>query len=127
MTDVLPHDPYMDLVHACLADQGITPRMWTSTPDGEQLDAVFEFEDPDSDEWPDGVFLGWDQHGGWALTDTGSSRTQYPLDLDTYARPQDVAAVVAAQLRGQTAPAVPGGPWAQDTTAAAVTAWEATA
>ena len=126
-TATLPHGPYMDLVHACLADEGITPRMWLSTPDGEQLDAVYEFDDRylDEDEWPDGVYLAWNQNDGWVLTDTGSSRSQYPLKLHTYARPQDVATIVAAQLRGQPTPTVPCGPWAHDITAEAVAAWEA--
>jgi hypothetical protein len=126
-TASLPHGPYMDVVHAALADEGITPWMWISCPDGSQLDAVFEFADRDVDEdqWPDGVYLGWDQHSGWTMTTTGSSRTQYDLTVHPYGKPQDVAAVVAAQLRGRPVPQVAAGPWPGDTTAAEVEEWDA--
>ncbi|MFJ7063728.1 hypothetical protein ACIQVA_39860 [Streptomyces microflavus] len=45
MTTCLPHDPYMDLVHAEFSDLGMFPSGFrTGDPDGE-LDAVFEFQD----------------------------------------------------------------------------------
>lgn len=123
--DKLPHDPYMRLVGEALAALGYIAPMWTETPDGEQLDAVFEIDDERSgDRFPDGVTLGWDQHDGWQLITNGPARTLYELPLDTYARPEDVAAVVHARLTGMPDPAVIE--WDQaDEWEAIVTAWEA--
>jgi hypothetical protein len=104
MAMTLPHDPYMDLVHARLSDLGMFPTGFrTDDPDGEQLDAVFEFPDNSvsDDEWPDGVYLSWTSSDGWALTDTGSSRTTYPLNIDPYSDPAAVAAVTRARLAGR--------------------------
>ena len=90
----LPHDDYIDTVHAALAGLGIEPdRYWTETPDGRQLDAVLTFDTNPaiSAEWPGGVFLGWDQRAGWSLIDTSTNRTLFPLGLGAYAGPQAVA------------------------------------
>lgn len=103
MTAVLPHDSYMDLVHAHLSDLGIFPAgFWTETPDGDELVGVFEFPDHaiSHDEWPDDVYLSWTQFDGWVLTSRGANRTAYPLDLDTYSTPASVAALVRSQLAG---------------------------
>ncbi|MFI1532794.1 hypothetical protein [Streptomyces griseus] len=114
MTTRLPHDPYMDLVHAELSDLGIWPIGFrTDDPDGQELDATFEFRDEavSEDEWPDGVYLSWTSSDGWALTDTGSSRTAYPLDLDPYAAPAAVATRAHARLAGTPDPAVGSTDW----------------
>lgn len=103
----LPHDPYMDQVHAHLSDLGIFPTGFrTDEPEGAELDAVFALPDHAvaEDEWPDGVYLSWTSSDGWALTDTGSSRTAYPLDIDPYSHPAAVAAITRARLAGQPDP-----------------------
>lgn len=117
-TDRLPHDEYAGQVAAELDALGHAITWWTETPDGEVLDAVFTF-DEDLALWPDGVFLGWDQRDGWRLVD----KNVRPLDVDTYARPADVAAMTHARLLGQPDPEVSGVDVAgvED----AVIAWEA--
>lgn len=111
---VLPQDPYMNLVHAHFSDLGMFPAGFrTDDPDGELLDAVFEFHDEavSEDEWPDGVYLSWTSSDGWALTDTGSSRTIYPLDIDPYSAPAAVAAITRARLAGQPDPDIGSTDW----------------
>lgn len=115
----LPHDDYAKQVAAALADLGHELTWWTETPDGEVLDAVFTL-DEDLALWPDGVFLGWDQRDGWRLVD----KNIWPLDVDTYARPSDVAAMAHAKLLGLPDPAVSQVEVAAGVEAA-VTAWEA--
>lgn len=127
-TDSLPHEPYMELVEDALHKIGYTAPLQVSTPDGEQLDAWWEIaeDDLDMDLWPDGVFLGWDQHDGWVLTATGTDRNTWPLTaLDTYARPEDVAAVAHARLINAPFPDVT--PWERaDEIATVVKTWEIT-
>lgn len=126
-TENLPHEAYMELVGDALAKIGYVAPLFTSTPDGEQLDGWFEFDDHlDTEEWPDGVYLGWDQRRGWSLTSTGTNRNTWPLDgLDTYARPEDVAAVAHSRLVDAPIPDVT--PWERaDEIEAAVKAWETT-
>lgn len=126
-TESLPHEPYLELVGDALFKLGYTAPLFTSTPDGEQLDAWFDFDDDelDSDQWPDGVYLGWDQRDGWVLTSTGVNRNTWPLDvLDSYARPEDVAAVAHARLIDAPFPGVT--PWERAAEIeVAVKAWEA--
>lgn len=126
MTD-LPHAPYMDLVHAHLADLGMFPTGFrTDDPDGEQLDAVFEFPENSvsDDEWPDGVYLSWTSSNGWALVDTGSSRTTYPLGIDAYSKPAVVAAFTRARLAGRPDPDLGPTDWdLRSSFATAVDAW----
>lgn len=96
MTDTanLPHDDYAASVVEALTAIGVTPdQWWTETPNGQQLDAVFTFG-TNADirqEWPDGVFLGWDQRQGWSLVDESTNRALFPLGLGTYAAPAAVA------------------------------------
>lgn len=107
MKERLPHDPYMDIVHAHFSDLGMFPSGFrTDDPDGQELDATFEFQDEavSEDEWPDGVYLSWTSSDGWALTDTGSNRTAYPLELDWLAAPAAVAARARARLAGTPDP-----------------------
>lgn len=107
MKERLPHDPYMDIVHAHFSDLGMFPAGFrTDDPDGQELDAVFEFHDEavSEDEWPDGVYLSWTSCDGWALTNTGPNRSIYPLDLDLYAAPAAVAAHTRARLAGTPDP-----------------------
>jgi hypothetical protein len=103
MTDHLPHDPYMDLVHAALADLGMTPSGFRTSDDDEELDATFEFPDHSvsDDEWPDGVYLSWTRSDGWTLTDRGASRTSYPLGVGQFGSPAAVAATTRARLAGR--------------------------
>lgn len=113
MTNVLPHDPYMDLVHATFSDLGMFPTaLRTDDPDGE-LDAVFQFPDHavNDDEWPDGVYLSWTSSDGWTLTDTGNSRTTYPLGIDAYSKPDAVCAITHARLAGHPDPDVGSTTW----------------
>lgn len=110
----LPHDSYMDLVHAHLADLGMFPAGFrTDDPDGEQLDAVFEFPENSvsDDEWPDGVYLSWTSSDGWALVDTGASRTAYPLGIDAYSKPAAVAALTRTRLAGRSDPDLGSTDW----------------
>lgn len=125
----LPHDPYMDLVHACLSDHGASPSMWTSTPDNETLEGVFEFNEADinTTQWPDGVFLSWDQNEGWALTERGTDRTRYSLELNLYANPRQVAGRVMQQLRVRSIAPLDALHWHEGAVVAAVADWEAEA
>ena len=96
-TEHLPHDEYAAAVAEALTAIGIIPdQWWTETPDGRQLDTVIMFDEKTSDAmdteaWPAGSFLGWDQHAGWALVEGAFNRTLHPLDLDAYADPAAVA------------------------------------
>lgn len=103
----MPHDAYIEAVANHLTTLGHDPKQWwTTTPDGEQLDGVIHFRGTaNPDLWPDRVWLGWDQHAGWALCDT-ETRTLFPLDLDTYAAPEAVAARAADRLTGRPDSAV---------------------
>lgn len=99
----LPHDDYARAVADALAAAGTAPATWfTSTPDGHQLDAVFNMAagtfDPDA--WPDGVYLGWDQNAGWDLTDNAGNRNTYPLGLEMFASPAAVAGRTRTRLLG---------------------------
>lgn len=98
----MPHDAYIDAVAHHLTHLGHRPtQWWTTSPDGEQLDGVIEFRDtPNPDLWTGRVWLGWDQRDGWALCDD-ETRTLFPLDLDTYAAPEAVAARAVDRLAGR--------------------------
>ncbi len=101
MNDTLPHEDYITQVCERLGELGIhVADGITTTPDGETLDAAISFyaRTLSLELWPDGVYLGWDQRGGWALCDEGSNRSLYPLDLDTYANPRAVAQRTADRL-----------------------------
>ncbi len=105
MTDIahLPHEQYITDVFTALDDIGTDPTdVITTTPDGEQLDGVITFPRNayGAQEWPDGVFLGWDQRAGWALCTEGENRNLEPLDLDTYANPATVASRTRSRLYG---------------------------
>lgn len=102
-----PHDNYIEDVAHHLASLGHEPEQWwTETPDGKQLDGVIFFRrsTPNPDLWTGNVWLGWDQRDGWALCD--DNRTLFPLDLDTYAAPEAVAARAADRLTGRPDSAV---------------------
>ncbi|MFG2657082.1 hypothetical protein [Streptomyces sp. NPDC048425] len=73
MMERVPHDPYMDLVHAHMADLGMFPTGFRSSDDDDVLDALFEFPEHavSEDEWPDEVYLSWTSGDGWTLTDRG--------------------------------------------------------
>ena len=137
MTD-LPHDSYMAAVADALTAWGVTPsQWWTETPDGEQLDAVFLWDDgtPSPEHWPYGVYLGWDQHAGWQLIEAGGPRNVDRLSPDsrTYCDPRQVAADVRARLSHGLDGWAPGpitidGPrWDTRATQAAVERWETSA
>ncbi|ACU71835.1 hypothetical protein Caci_2926 [Catenulispora acidiphila DSM 44928] len=97
----MPHDGYINEVAYQLTQLGHEPtQQWTTSPDGEQLDGVIVFDDADPALWPDHVWLGWDQHNGWALCDNGT-RALFPLDLDVYAAPGAVAVRAADRLTGR--------------------------
>lgn len=89
----LPHEDYMQAVFDAIEHFGLHPKgVTTTTPDGLQLDGVISFPAAEFPErWPDGVYLGWDQRGGWSLCDEGTDRNLWDLDLDTYANPAAVA------------------------------------
>lgn len=118
-----PHDNIEDVAHR-LTSLGHEPEQWwTTTPDGEQLDGVIEFRGTASpDLWPDRVWLGWDQHAGWALCD--DNRTLFPLDLDTYAAPETVAVRAADRLTGRPDSDVNEGWDGAEVLAEAVREWE---
>lgn len=122
----MPHDDYIDAVAHQLAMLGHEPaQQWTESPDGEQLDGVIFFRrrDANPDLWTGNVWLGWDQRTGWALCDN-ETRTLFPLDIDTYAAPEVVAARAAERLTGRPDTAV-GEDWDDaEALAEAVRAWE---
>lgn len=103
----MPHDAYIDAVAHHLTGLGHEPtQWWTTTPDGEQLDGVIFLDTADPDLWTGKVWLGWDQRAGWALCEWDqdswrTTRTLFPLDLDTYAAPEAVAARAADRLTGR--------------------------
>lgn len=131
----LPHDPYIGEVAIELANYGLDViDVFTTTPDGEQLDAVIKFADKDidADTWLHGVYLGWDQNSGWQLTEASGGRNTEALDpegVNTYSSPRQVACSTANALRGHgsTGPICNDGTWSWDSRPleAAVTAWEA--
>ena len=103
----MPHDNYIEAVAHHLTSLGHEPtQQWTTTPDGEQLDGVIEFDGTaNPDLWTGRVWLGWDQRAGWALCDN-ETRPLFPLDLDTYAAPEAVAVRAADRLMGRPDSAV---------------------
>lgn len=121
----MPHDNYIEDVAHRLASLGHEPEQWwTTTPDGEQLDGVIELRGTaNSDLWTGRVWLGWDQHAGWALCDT-ETRNLFPLDLDTYAAPEAVAARAADRLAGRPDSAVDEGWDGAEALAEEVRKWE---
>lgn len=124
----LPHDPYMAKVDDALEALGISVKdAWTETPDGEQLDAVFKFNDPRIDaEWPDGIYLAWDQRRGWALITECDSRSVYDFDLGEYAHPHAVALIAKEMLLGEEILPSVDAPWdGGQEVMSAVKAWEA--
>lgn len=101
----MPHDAYIEDVAHHLTSLGHEPtQWWTTSPDGEQLDGVIFFDTANPDLWTGKVWLGWDQRDGWSLCD--DTRTLFPLDLDTYAAPNAVAARAADRLAGRPDSAV---------------------
>lgn len=120
----MPHDAYIEAVANHLTTLGHDPRqLWTTTPDGEQLDGVIEFRNTaNPDLWTGKVWLGWDQRTGWALCD--DARTLFPLDLDTYAAPEAVAVRAAERLTGHPDSAVDEGWNGAEGLAEAVQEWE---
>lgn len=123
----LPHDAYMEAVDAAFKAVGVEPKTyWTETPDGEQLDAVFQFHSLhiDAAEWPDGAYLGWDQNHGWLLIEPGGGRNVFDTELSIYANPTAVAAVVRALLVGKEEAEVHETWDGQDELIAAVHRWE---
>ena len=121
----MPHDDYIDDVAHHLTRLGHEPtQWWTTSPDGEQLDGVIEFRDTaNPDLWTGRVWLGWDQRDGWALCDN-ETRNLFPLDLDTYAAPEAVAARAADRLMGRSDSAVDEGWDGAEVLAEAVREWE---
>lgn len=119
-----PHDNYVEDVAHHLASLGHEPtQQWTTSPDGEQLDGVIEFRGTaNPDLWTGCTWLGWDQRDGWSLCD--DERTLFPLDLDTYAAPEAVAARTVGRLTGQPDSAV-GEDWdGAEVLTEAVREWE---
>lgn len=120
-----PHDNYIEAVARHLTSLGHEPaQWWTETPDGEQLDGVIIIGDTaNPDFWADGTWLGWDQRDGWALCDN-ETRNLSPLDLDTYAAPEAVAARAADRLTGRPDSAVDEDWDGAEALAGAVREWE---
>lgn len=100
-TPALPHEDYLQAVLGALQELDVDATdAQTSTPDGQTLDGWINFSTRAyENDWPHGVYLGWDQHLGWALCDQGT-RTLFPLDLDTYAHPRAVAHRTIDRLTG---------------------------
>ncbi|MGY0065129.1 hypothetical protein ACWY4P_53410 (plasmid) [Streptomyces sp. LZ34] len=133
----LPHDDYMAAVAHALAAAGAKPReYWTETPDGEQLDAVFRgwpAGTVNEDEWPDGVYLAWDQYRGWLLIEEDGGRNVDDLSEDSriFCDPRQVAADTVARLthgmNGWTPGpiCIDGDRWDTKATYEAVEAWQA--
>lgn len=126
---VLPHDTYMEKVANALEVLGVKPSTWwTEAPDGRELDGVFRFDDPRiKAEWPEGIYLAWDQGRGWGLITEGSNRDLYSLDdHGTYSHPHAVALTVKEMLLGESVLPVVDAPWDGDQeTWQAVATWEA--
>lgn len=120
----MPHDDYIAAVAHHLTRLGHEPtQWWTTTPDGEQLDGIIYVSDTANPNlWGSRVWLGWDQRDGWSLCD--DTRTLFPLDLDTYAAPEAVAARAIDRLTGRPDSTV-GEDWdGAETLAEAVREWE---
>ena len=121
--DKLPHDPYIHLTATALEHSGWAVMWDTDTADGTQLDAAIEIRER-VPGWPNGLVVAWDQNTGWHLIHGDRNPTVFPLPLDTYANPEDVAATVRARLTGLPDPQVTE--WEKaDEWEAIVTAWEA--
>lgn len=119
-----PHDNYIEDVANHLTSLGHEPmQQWTTSPDGEQLDGVIEFRGTaNPDLWTGRVWLGWDQRDGWSLCD--DDRTLFPLDLDTYAAPEAVAARAVDRLTGRPDSAVDEGWDGAEALSGEVRKWE---
>ncbi|MFE2601701.1 hypothetical protein ACFXCZ_35405 [Streptomyces sp. NPDC059396] len=142
MTELLPHDGYMQAVADALAEYGIKPsNWWTGVSDDGRDTAILEavFQDwPDgvgADEWLHDVLLTWDPYEGWRLIERGGGRNIFGLSEDSlaYVDPRQVAADTKARLTHGMRGWMPGpicidGPrWDTRATEAAVDAWGATA
>ena len=127
-TTALPHDAYIEAVHEHLASIGLHPTGATvTTPDGQQLDGVISLrpgQGYDPEQWPDGVYLGWDQHAGWSLCTEGTNRSLYPLNLDVYAYPAAVATRAHSELWDEPVSWVDEAWDGADALRSAVEAWE---
>lgn len=132
MTDHLPHDEYMAAVADALAAVGFEPAEWWTAAEDDRLDAVFQWDTVSAEHWPHGVYLGWDQHNGWQLIQTGGPRNVDRLSPDsrTYSDPRQVAADTRARLThgldGWTPGpiTITGDRWDDRATRAAVEDWE---
>lgn len=123
----LPHDGYMQQVADALEGAGIKPEhWWTETPDGERLDGVFKFDDPRINaEWPDGIYLAWDQNRGWDLITEGANRWIMPLQIGVYAHPGQVAFAALRKALNREVPPLDDSWDGAAAVLAAVEAWEA--
>lgn len=130
----LPHDEYITAVAETLAGYSITVTDGgTSSPDGQLLDGWIhvDLSSVSTEQWPHGVYLGWDQTRGWLLIEQGGGRNVHDLDptaVKTFSSPQQVACSAANALRGRlaTGPITNDGTWSWDSRPlqAAVEAWE---
>lgn len=126
----LPHDGYIEAVYDALAAIGVAVKdPTTTTPGGEQLDGVISFDRVDSQfrtptAWPNGAYLGWDQHAGWSLCTEGANRDLYPLNLDVCADPAAVATRAHSELWDEPTSWVDEAWDGADALRSAVEAWE---
>lgn len=143
MTNALPHDEYMTAVANALTAYGLEPDQWWSsdddsgTPDTDRLDGIFQWRTgtANTEHWPHGVYLTWDQYDGWRLIEEGGGRNMHALSEDsgTYSHPRQIAADVRARfdhgLDGWTPGpiCIAGGYYNPAAVQAAVEAWNPTA
>lgn len=122
----LPHDSYVHAVSGEFRRWGIpVVKTWTDVTDDPDLIAGIEFDPEYASRatWPGGVFLGWDQHRGWALLASDNRRPAQDLTVSRYASPAAVAHAAQRVLAGE-GPGVVCETWtAAVATEAAVTAW----
>lgn len=133
MTDLLPHDDYINAVADALTQYGIQPgTYWIEDTEEGHLTAVFRdwpAGTVDTDTWLHPPFLFWDQYAGWRLIEEGGGRNIRDLDpegVNVFSSPRQVACSMANALRGHlvTGP-ICQPPWDSRPLEAAIEEWQA--
>lgn len=129
----LVHAPYTDAVYDALMADGLEPTTYladdTDTgPGGETatLTAVYVWTGEDAtEEFPYGLLVCWDMDNEWryaCLNEDGTNQPLEELPLSLWAKPDDVAACIAAIIVQDELPCQTG-EWHDPEVKAAVRAW----